>query len=116
MGFSIQRGAVIAALTLSVACAGGILPVLPALAAASAADGGAAEVPEASASGEVRRVDPAAGKITLKHDAISGLELPAMTLVYRIDPALLAGIKPGDKVSFTAERRDGKYVVTKLSK
>lgn len=71
---------------------------------------------EASASGEVRRVDAAAGKITLKHGAISGLELPAMSLVYRIDPALLAGIQPGDKVRFTARREGGDYVVVQLSK
>lgn len=71
---------------------------------------------EASASGEVRRVDAAAGKITIKHGAISELELPAMILVYRIDPALLADIKPGDKVKFTAKREAGQYVVTKISK
>src|SRR5690606_7808109 len=34
----------------------------------------------ATASGEVRRVDAAAGKVAIKHDAISALELPAMTL------------------------------------
>src|SRR5690606_12705396 len=71
---------------------------------------------EASASGEVRRVDAQAGKITIKHGAISDLELPAMTLVYRIDPALLGDIKPGDKVKFTAKRENNQYVVTKISK
>lgn len=71
---------------------------------------------EASASGEVRRIDAQAGKITIKHGAISDLELPAMTLVYRIDPALLGDIKPGDKVKFTAKRENSQYVVTKISK
>jgi len=70
----------------------------------------------ASASGEVHRVDAAGGKVTIKHDKITALDLPAMTLVYRADPALLAGIKPGDKVRFTATRRDGRYVVTEISK
>jgi len=70
---------------------------------------------QAQASGEVRRVDPAAGKVTIKHDAIKALDLPAMTLVYQADPALLAKIKAGDKVKFTAERKDGKYVVTAIS-
>jgi Cu/Ag efflux protein CusF len=36
--------------------------------------------------------------------------------VYKIDPALLANIKPGDKVKFTAKRDGGDYVVTKISK
>ncbi|KAK51566.1 copper binding periplasmic protein CusF [Bordetella bronchiseptica CA90 BB1334] len=71
---------------------------------------------QADATGEVRRVDAAAGKVSIKHDAISALDLPAMTLVYQIDPALLAGIKPGDKVRFTATRKDGRYVVTAISK
>ena len=70
----------------------------------------------ASARGEVRRVDAADGKVAIKHDAISKLDLPAMTLVYEVEPALLTGIQPGDKVSFTATRKDGKYVVTQLSK
>ncbi|AZW24309.1 copper-binding protein [Bordetella bronchiseptica] len=70
---------------------------------------------QADATGEVRRVDAAAGKVSIKHDAISALDLPAMTLVYQIDPTLLAGIKPGDKVRFTATRKDGRYVVTAIS-
>ncbi len=76
----------------------------------------AAQAQQASASGEVRRVDAAAGKITIKHGAISDLQLPAMTLVYRADPALLAAIKPGDKVKFTAKREGGQYVITEISK
>ncbi|CAB3666686.1 MULTISPECIES: copper-binding protein [Achromobacter] len=70
---------------------------------------------QADASGEVRRVDPAAGKVTIKHDEIKALDLPAMTLVYDADPALLAKIKAGDKVRFTATRKDGKYVVTAIT-
>jgi len=87
-----------------------------AVAAATLVLAAAAQAQQASASGEVRRVDMAAGKVTLKHDAIAALDLPAMTLVYQADPALLAGLKPGDKVSFTAERRDGRYVVTEISR
>lgn len=98
MGFFFRRHAATAAMILAAAA-------MP-----------AAYGQQASASGEVRRVDAAAGKVTLKHGAISALELPAMTLVYQADPKLLADIKPGDKVSFTAERKDGKYTVTQISK
>lgn len=75
-----------------------------------------AQAQEANASGEVRRVDAATGKITLKHGSIDALQLPGMTLVYRIDPALLQDIKPGDKVRFTAKRENDQYVVTKIQK
>lgn len=75
-----------------------------------------AQAQEATASGEVRRVDAAAGKITLKHGSIDALQLPGMTLVYIIDPALLEGIQPGDKVRFTAKRENEQYVVIKIQK
>lgn len=75
-----------------------------------------AHAQEAQASGEVRRVDASEGKITIKHGAISALDLPAMSLVYRADPTLLQGIQPGDKITFTAKREGDRYVVTKISK
>lgn len=74
-----------------------------------------ASQPSASASGEVRRVDADAGKVTIKHGEIAALELPAMTLVYRAEPVLLIDIRPGDTVRFTATRQDGVYVVTEIS-
>ena len=76
----------------------------------------AQEALEATASGEVRRVDAARGRITIKHGAISDLELPAMTLVYHAQASLLEGLSPGDKVKFTAKRENNRYVVTKISK
>lgn len=71
---------------------------------------------EATASGEVRRVNAAEGKITIKHGQIPALDLTAMTLVYRIDPALLVNIKPGDVVKFKARREAGQYIVIEISK
>jgi len=76
----------------------------------------AARAQQASASGQVRRVDAAGGKVTIKHGDIPELKLPAMTLVYRADPAMLAGIKAGDEVRFTAERRDTQYVLTAIER
>ena len=83
---------------------------------ASAAVVSPAIAQQGSATGEVRRIDQDAGKITLKHGKIDALELPGMTLVYLIDANLLVGIKPGDMVKFTAERRAGDYVVITISK
>jgi len=65
--------------------------------------------------GEVRKVDAEARKITLKHGPIRSLDMPAMTMVFRVqDPALLKGVKPGDKVRFRAEKRDDLYTVTRI--
>ena len=65
--------------------------------------------------GEVRKVDKPAGKITLKHDAISYLDMPPMTMVFKAsEPALLEQVKPGDKVRFRAEQSNGTLVVTAI--
>ena len=108
----IKRNHLIAA--TGVALAGLLLSnFLPSRAQAAASSGQAASV-SASASGEVRRVDAASGRITIKHGEIAALELPAMSLVYHADPALLAKVKPGDKINFTATRQGSRYVVTEI--
>lgn len=64
---------------------------------------------------EVRKVDTAAGKITLKHGEIKNLDMPPMTMVFQArDPALLAKVKAGDKVRFTADKLNGAYTVLSL--
>lgn len=64
---------------------------------------------------EVRKVDQEAGKITLKHGEIKNLDMPAMTMVFRVkDKALLASVKAGDRVRFKAASEDGQYLVTEL--
>lgn len=68
-----------------------------------------------STEAEVRKVDLAARKITLKHGEIKNLEMPPMTMVFQVpDPALLGGIKVGDKVRFTADKVNGAYTVLTL--
>ena len=65
--------------------------------------------------GEVRKVDKDAGKITLKHDAIPNLEMPGMTMVFRVqEPALLDKVKEGDKVRFAADKVGGALTVTQI--
>ncbi len=67
--------------------------------------------------GEVRKIDAAQGKLTLKHGEIKNLDMPAMTMVFRVrDPKMLDGLSVGDKVRFEAAKVDGQYTVTTLSK
>jgi Cu/Ag efflux protein CusF len=66
---------------------------------------------------EVRRIDAAAGKISLKHGDIPNLDMPPMTMVFQVrDPASLAGLKVGDPVRFTAEQLQGAYTVLSIEK
>ena len=65
--------------------------------------------------GEVRKVDKATKKITLKHEEIKSLDMPPMTMVFRVkDPDMLNKVKPGDKVKFAAENVDGAIVITAI--
>jgi Cu/Ag efflux protein CusF len=68
--------------------------------------------------GEVRKVDKSNGKLTLKHGEIKNLDMPPMTMVFGVkDKAMLADVKAGDKVRFTADKdAAGNYVVTSIEK
>jgi Cu(I)/Ag(I) efflux system periplasmic protein CusF len=69
------------------------------------------------AEGVIRKVDKDAGKLTIKHDAIPGMDMPPMTMVYRVnDAAMLEGFKRGDKVRFTSEKIGGAYTVIAIEK
>ena len=64
---------------------------------------------------EVRKIDAAAGKITLKHGPIPNLDMPGMTMVFRVrEPVRLDALKPGDTIRFRAEKIDGNYTVTEI--
>ena len=68
--------------------------------------------------GEVRKIDEAAGKVTLKHGPIKNLGMDVgMTMTFRVkDPAMLREVQVGDKVEFEAEQGASGYTVTKLQK
>jgi Cu(I)/Ag(I) efflux system periplasmic protein CusF len=67
--------------------------------------------------GEVTKIDKGTARITLRHGEIKKLEMPAMTMVFRVrDAKLLDGVAVGDKVRFDAEKLDGYYTVTAINK
>ena len=67
--------------------------------------------------GEVKKVDPDAGKITLKHGEIKNLDMPAMQMSFRVsDPNWLKTLQVGDRVKFTADKVGGQFTITTLEK
>jgi Cu/Ag efflux protein CusF len=72
--------------------------------------------PTASLSeGEIRRLDPESGKLTIRHGEIRNLDMPPMTMVFTArDKALLSGLKVGDRIRFVASNEGGKYLVTEI--
>ena len=67
--------------------------------------------------GEITRWDPRTLRVTLKHGEIKNLEMPPMTMVFRVaDTSVVGDLKPGDKVRFRAEQISGTYHVQRIEK
>jgi len=95
------------------------IPLLAALAIATPIHAQPVAPPAAEASamseGVVRKIDAANAKITLRHGPIANLDMPGMTMVFRVQPPeLLNAVKVGDKVRFHAEDINGAFTVTAI--
>jgi Cu/Ag efflux protein CusF len=67
--------------------------------------------------GEITKLDAAQQRLTIKHGEIKNLDMPPMTMVFRVKEAkMLEGLKAGDRVRFTAAKIDGHYTVTSIAK
>ncbi|WP_218961096.1 copper-binding protein [Ruegeria sediminis] len=65
--------------------------------------------------GVVTEIDSDAQKVTIEHEELVDLGMPAMTMVFRLaDPAMLETLGEGQEIEFVAERINGKLTVTKL--
>lgn len=103
-----MKTALLIPLLAAALCAGATLAQPPAAGPAATA-----QAPQSEA--VVRKVDAAAGKITLRHGPIASLDMPPMTMVFQVaSPALLDGLKAGDKVRFDAAKIGGAYTVTAI--
>ncbi|MDP1646226.1 MAG: copper-binding protein [Thiobacillus sp.] len=94
-----------------------LIPLLAALAISAPLYAQPVTTPAAQASamseGVVRKIDAVNAKITLRHGPLVNLDMPPMTMVFRLQPPeLLSGIKVGDTVKFHAESVNGAFIVT----
>lgn len=65
--------------------------------------------------GTIRKVDPAAGKLTIAHGPLVNLNMPAMTMAFRLgNAAMLDRLKVGDRIRFVAEQVDGALTISSL--
>lgn len=65
--------------------------------------------------GKVKKIDAEKGKVTIIHEEIPNLEMPAMTMVFRTGENEMAEkLEPGQEIEFVAERVNGKLTVTKI--
>jgi len=67
--------------------------------------------------GEVRKVKPKSGKITIRHEPIPNLDMPGMSMVFRVDEGIdISQFKKGETVEFTVVEKDGKMVILSIEK
>jgi Cu(I)/Ag(I) efflux system protein CusF len=65
--------------------------------------------------GVVKKINLDSGKITLKHEPITNLDMPAMTMIFRAQPpSLLNSVRVADTVKFHAESINGALTVTAI--
>jgi len=89
----------------------------PASPASQASQAGEAASAAAMTAGEVRRVDAANHRITLRHGEIKNLDMPPMTMVFKVEPGVsLDGLKAGDQIHFQARQEGGSLVVTEIQR
>jgi len=71
--------------------------------------------PVAMTNGEVKKIDPSTGKITIKHGDIVHLDMPGMTMVFTAkNKDMLKNVRAGDKVRFMVVEEGGKMVITDI--
>jgi Cu(I)/Ag(I) efflux system periplasmic protein CusF len=67
------------------------------------------------ADGTVKKVDRAAGKVTIAHGPLVNLAMPAMTMAFRVkEAAWLDQMKADDKIRFLAESVNGSLTVVRF--
>lgn len=70
---------------------------------------------QAFSNGVVKKIKPEGGLVTISHEALSNLDMPAMTTSFRVaNPSMLRKLNPGQSVTFAASRVNGKLTITAL--
>lgn len=65
--------------------------------------------------GVIKAVNETAGKVQIAHEAIAGLNWPAMTMWFDLQKPLPANLKVGDRVLFElAQNPNNKWVITRI--
>ena len=67
--------------------------------------------------GEVKKIKLKSGKITIKHEPIPNLDMPGMSMVFRVEEGVdISKFEKGDAVEFTVVDKDGKMLIMSIDK
>lgn len=83
--------------------------------AAAIALGTVAAAAQEYTAGEVTKIDEKQKKLTIRHEELTSLDMPAMTMVFVVaDDAMIGEVKVGQKIEFTADRVNGRITITDI--
>jgi Cu/Ag efflux protein CusF len=70
---------------------------------------------EQMSEGTIKKIDKASGKVTIQHGPLERLQMPAMTMAFKLkNAAWLDQMKVGDKIRFVADKLDGALTVVEF--
>lgn len=65
--------------------------------------------------GEITKVDKELGKVTIKHEEIKNLDMPAMRMIFRVaDKKMLDTLAPGQKGEFYFIDHNGRMIIQQI--
>ncbi len=64
--------------------------------------------------GVVKKIKADAGKVTIIHEELTELDMPAMTMVFRAEDDIISQLSEGQEIEFLADRVKGKLTVSAI--
>lgn len=65
-------------------------------------------------SGKIKKINAKTKKVTIIHGPLVNLDMQAMTMVFRVDEAMIASMSEGQDIEFIADRVKGKLTVIQV--
>ena len=65
--------------------------------------------------GTVTKIDTKWNKVTVDHEELKNLDMPAMKMVFQVaEPEMLEKLSEGESIQFAADRVNGKLTITEI--
>lgn len=64
--------------------------------------------------GNVKAIDAGAGKVTILHEELFDLDMPALTVMFRADEETPGNLSEGEEIEFATGRVEGRLTVVEL--
>ncbi|SHI46520.1 Cu and Ag efflux protein CusF [Palleronia salina] len=69
------------------------------------------------ADGTITKIDPQWNKLTIDHGPLANLDMPAMRMVFEVSESVaIDDLAEGDRISFAADRVNGKLTVVEMAR